>query len=426
MIYYSNLLKKIKNKKASIGIIGLGYVGLPLAGVFAKNNFNVTGIDIDLRKVKMLNKSKSYIKHIKNNFLEKIQKKFKATSNFKIINLLDIIIICLPTPLNNLKNPDLSYIQNTLVKIKPFLKKGQIIILESSTYPGSTKKMVQPIINQKKFILGKNFFLGYSPEREDPSNKKYSISNIPKLLSGTTPECKELTKTIYSKIVKKTVSMSCIEAAEFTKIFENTFRSVNIALVNELKLLSTKTKLNINEIINAASTKPFGFKAFQPGPGVGGHCIPIDPYYLNWVAKKNDMKINFIGLAGKINDMMPKWIVNESLKGKVVKKALILGVAYKKNVDDMRESPALDFIKILFKKKIKVDYHDPYIKIIKTRKFKKTLKSINIKKINNYDIVYLVTNHDNFNYKFIKKNAKLIIDTRNVFKKEIKDKIIKL
>tara|TARA_Y100000389_G_C17470712_1_gene530446 strand:- start:7730 stop:9010 length:1281 start_codon:yes stop_codon:yes gene_type:complete len=426
MIYYSNLLKKIKNKKASIGIIGLGYVGLPLAGVFAKNNFNVTGIDIDLRKVKMLNKSKSYIKHIKNNFLEKIQKKFKATSNFKIINLLDIIIICLPTPLNNLKNPDLSYIQNTLEKIKPFLKKGQIIILESSTYPGSTKKMVQPIINQKKFILGKNFFLGYSPEREDPSNKKYSISNIPKLLSGTTPECKELTKTIYSKIVKKTVSMSCIEAAEFTKIFENTFRSVNIALVNELKLLSTKTKLNINEIINAASTKPFGFKAFQPGPGVGGHCIPIDPYYLNWVAKKNDMKINFIGLAGKINDMMPKWIVNESLKGKVVKKALILGVAYKKNVDDMRESPALDFIKILSKKKIKVDYHDPYIKIIKTRKFKKTLKSINIKKINNYDIVYLVTNHDNFNYKFIKKNAKLIIDTRNVFKKEIKDKIIKL
>ena len=426
MNYYLKLLNNIIKKNVTVCIIGLGYVGLPLAGVFAKKKFSVVGIDIDSHKIKMLNKSRSYIKHIKDEFLIKIKKKFRATTNLGEIKNVDIIIICLPTPLNNRKNPDLSYIKNTLNQIKPYLKKGQMIILESSTYPGSTENMIQPIIKQKKFTLGKNFFLGYSPEREDPSNKKYNISNIPKLLSGSTTECKEITKTIYSKIVKKVVSMSSIKAAEFTKIFENTFRSVNIALVNELKLLSTKTKLNINEIVSAASTKPFGFKAFQPGPGVGGHCIPIDPYYLNWVAKKNNMTINFIGLAGKINDMMPRWIINESLKNRVVKKALILGVAYKKNVDDMRESPALEFIKILSKKQIIVDYHDPFIKLVQTRKFKKTLKSIDIKTINRYDIVYLLTDHDNFDYKFIKKNAKLIIDTRNVFKKEIKNKIIKL
>jgi UDP-N-acetyl-D-glucosamine dehydrogenase len=426
MNYKNILLNKIKTKKSVVGIIGLGYVGLPLAGVFAKKNFNVIGFDIDSYKINMLNKGKSYIKHIKNEFLGSINKKLIATTNFANIQNVDVIIICLPTPLTNKNNPDLSFITLTLNVIKKFLKKGQIIILESSTYPGSTKQMIQPIIKEKKFILGHDFFLGYSPEREDPSNKKYNISNIPKLLSGSTFECKNITSQLYSKVVKEVVLMSSIEAAEFTKIFENTFRSVNIALVNELKLLSTKTKLNINEIISAASTKPFGFKAFQPGPGVGGHCIPIDPYYLSWVAKKNNIKMNFIGLAGKINDMMPKWIIGESFKGRNIKKALILGVAYKKNVDDMRESPGLEFIKILLKKKIKVDYHDPYIKTIKTRKFKRTMKSIDIKKISNYDIVYLLTDHDIFNYSFIKHNAKFIIDTRNVYKSEIKNKIMKL
>ena len=426
MNYKNKLLDKIKKKESVIGIIGLGYVGLPLAGVFAKKNFNVIGFDIDPNKIDMLNQSKSYINHIKSKFLESINKKFTATTNFKNIQDVDVIIICLPTPLTRKKNPDLSFITSTLNIIKKYLKKGQIIILESSTYPGSTRQMIEPIIKQKKFILGNNFFLGYSPEREDPSNKKYNISNIPKLLSGSTLECKNITSLLYSKVVKKIVLMSSLEAAEFTKIFENTFRSINIALVNELKLLATKTKLNINEIISAASTKPFGFKAFQPGPGVGGHCIPIDPYYLSWVGKKNSIKMNFIGLAGKVNDMMPKWIISESLKGRNIKKALILGVAYKKNVDDMRESPALEFIKIFQKKGIKVDYHDPYIKIIKTRKFKRTMKSIDLKKISNYDIVYLLTNHDIFNYSFIKHNAKFIIDTRNVYKSEIKNKIMKL
>ena len=425
MTHKNILLNKINRKKSIIGIIGLGYVGLPLAVVFAKKKFNVLGFDIDQTKISSLNKNKSYIKHIKNSLLKTVSRKFESTTNFKLINKVDIIIICLPTPLNNKKNPDLSYIKNTLKVIKKYLKKGQIIILESSTYPGSTKEMIFPVLKNKKFELGKNFYLGYSPEREDPSNKKYNISNIPKLLSGATRNCTEVTKSIYAKIVKKTVVMSSIESAEFTKIFENTFRSINIALVNELKLLSTKTNLNINEIINAAATKPFGFKAFQPGPGVGGHCIPIDPYYLNWVAKKNKVKLNFIGLAGSINDKMPNWIINESLKNRSIKNALVLGVAYKKNVDDMRESPSLDFIKILSKRKIKVDYHDPYIKLIKTRKFKKTLKSVGLKKINKYDIVYLLTDHDVFDYDFIKKNSKLIIDTRNVYKM-VSNKIIKL
>ncbi len=421
MNYRNILLNKINSKKALVGIIGLGYVGLPLAGVFAKKNFNVVGFDIDPRKVAMLNKKKSYIKHIKNELLKTIGKKFIATTDFKNIKKLDVIIICLPTPLNNQKNPDLSYITNTLSHIKRYLNKGQIIILESSTYPGSTQEMLNPIIKNKNFTLGKDFFLGYSPEREDPSNKKYNISNIPKLLSGATYDCKVITKKLYSSIVKKVVLMTCIEAAEFTKIFENTFRSINIALVNELKLLATKTKLNINEIIRAASSKPFGFKAFEPGPGVGGHCIPIDPYYLNWIAKKNKIKMNFIGLAGKINEMMPSWVIKNALRNRTIKKALILGVAYKKNVDDMRESPALEFIKILSKKKIKVDYYDPYIKNIKTRKFKKSFKSIDIKKIHQYDIVFLLTDHDILDYDFIKKNSKLIIDTRNVYKKNYKN-----
>ena len=426
MNYKNILLNKINAKKTTIGIIGLGYVGLPLAGVFAKRKFNVIGFDIDEQKVQMLNKGKSYIRHIQDDLLKSINKKFIATVDFTNIKNVDIIIICLPTPLTHKKNPDLSFITSTLKIIGKFLKKGQIIVLESSTYPGSTKEMVQPVLDQKKLTLGNDFFLGYSPEREDPSNKKYNISNIPKLLSGSTDECKAITKAIYSKVIKKVVMMSSIEAAEFTKIFENTFRSINIALVNELKQLSTKTKLNINEIIAAANTKPFGFKAFQPGPGVGGHCIPIDPYYLNWVAKKNNIKMNFIGLAGKINDKMPEWIIGESLKKRKIKSALVLGVAYKKNVEDMRESPALEFIKILSKKKIKVDYHDPYIKLVKTRKFKKTLKSVDIKKINDYDIVYLLTDHDIFDYKFIKDKSKLIVDTRNVYKKEITNRIIKL
>ncbi len=424
MHYKKLLLKKINNKKAKVGIIGLGYVGLPLAKLFLRKKFDVTGFEVDKSKVINLNKGKSYIKHINETQITN-KKNLLATWNFKKINSVDIIILCLPTPVNTNKTPNLSYIKKALINIKSHLKAGQIIILESSTYPGSTREILNKFLIKNKFIIGKNFFLGYSPEREDPNNKNFHIENIPKLCSGITKSCKTITENIYKKIVNKVVSVSSIETAEFTKVFENTYRSVNIALVNEMKLLAKKKKLNINEIIKAADTKPFGFQAFQPGPGVGGHCIPIDPYYLSWVAKKNNLKSNFVDLAGKVNDEMPNWIIKESLKIKKIKKALIIGVAYKKNIDDVRESPALKFIKILNQKKIKINYFDPYIKKLKFKK-NKILKSVKLQNLKYYDIIYIITDHDCIDYKKIKNSAKLIIDTRNVFKKEIEDKIIKL
>ena len=423
MTYKSNLLSKIKHNKAKIGVIGLGYVGLPLACSFAKKKFQVIGFDIDKNKVKKINSNISYIKHISNLKIKNCSKNFKATNNFELINQVDVIILCLPTPVKKNLTPDLSYIISTLKNAKKYFKKGQVLILESSTYPGSTKQIILPYL--RNFTVGKNFFLAYSPEREDPNNQKYQIKNIPKICSGYSKNCLTLSKKLYEKIIEKVVSVSNLETAEFTKLYENIYRSVNIGLVNELKIISNKLNLNIYEIINAAKTKPFGFQEFYPGPGVGGHCIPVDPYYLSWVAKKNNIKTNLIYHAGKINSQMPSWIINKTLKENKIKKALILGVAYKKNVDDMRESPALDFIKILRKKKIKVDYHDPYIKFLKTRKIKRVMKSVNINTLDKYDIVYLVTDHDVFNYNLIKKKAKLIVDTRNVYKSKTK-KILKL
>ena len=424
MHYKKQLLKKINNKKAKVGIVGLGYVGLPLAKLFSRKKFEVIGFEVDKSKVIKLKEGKSYINHINNKKITS-EKNLLATWDFKMINRVDIIILCLPTPVNANKTPNLSYIKKALNNIKSHLKAGQIIILESSTYPGSTREIINNFLIKNKFIIGKNFFLGYSPEREDPNNKTFHIENIPKLCSGVSKSCKIITENIYKKIVNRVVSVSSIETAEFTKVFENTYRSVNIALVNEMKLLAKKKKLNINEIIDAANTKPFGFQAFQPGPGVGGHCIPIDPYYLSWVAKKNNLKSNFVDLAGKVNDEMPNWIIKESLKIKKIKKALIVGVAYKKNIDDVRESPALEFIKILNQKKIKTNYFDPYIKKLALKK-NKILKSVKLQNLKYYDIIYIITDHDCIDYKKIKNNAKLIIDTRNVFKKEIKDKIIKL
>ena len=349
MNYYSELSTKIFNKKSQIAIIGLGYVGLPLALQFSKNKFNVTGFDIDEIKINKLNKAKSYIKHISDKEIKNYKKRIFFTSDFKNISFCDVIILCLPTPVTKNFKPDLSFIKKTMLKIKKYLCKGQILILESSTYPGSTKQILTPYLN--KFELGNNFFLGYSPEREDPNNKKFKLVNIPKICSGYSNNCLNITVQIYKKIIKKTIKVSNIETAEFVKLYENIYRSVNIGLVNELKMVSNKLKLNIYEIIKAASTKPFGFQAFYPGPGVGGHCIPVDPYYLSWIAKKNNIKTNLIYHAGKINSSMPRWVVSEILKRKKIKKVLIVGVAYKKDLDDTREAPAIDFIKILRKKK---------------------------------------------------------------------------
>lgn len=417
MNYYSELSTKIFNKKTQIAIIGLGYVGLPLALQFSKNKFNVTGFDIDEIKINKLNKAKSYIKHISDKEIKNYKKRIFFTSDFKKISFCDVIILCLPTPVTKNFKPDLSFIKKTMLKIKKYLCKGQILILESSTYPGSTKQILTPYLN--KFELGNNFFLGYSPEREDPNNKKFKLVNIPKICSGYSNNCLNITVQIYKKIIKKTIKVSNIETAEFVKLYENIYRSVNIGLVNELKMVSNKLKLNIYEIIKAASTKPFGFQAFYPGPGVGGHCIPVDPYYLSWIAKKNNIKTNLIYHAGKINSNMPRWVVSEILKRKKIKKVLIVGVAYKKDLDDTREAPAIDFIKILRKKKISVSYHDPNVKFLKSRNLKNTLnsKNLNSNELKKYDCVIIVTNHSNINYDLIKKNSKLIIDTRNILPK---------
>ena len=422
MNYFNELKKKINNKKVTIGVIGLGYVGLPLVFLYLKKKFNVIGFDKDTQKLKDLKKGKSYLSHISDQYLKKALKwNFRTSNNFKLINETDIIILCLPTPLTSTLKPDLSYIKNTLTNILPNLKKGQLIILESSTYPGSTREIISDRLKKNKFNIGKNFFVGYSPEREDPSNKKFTIENIPKICSGISKNCTQLTKIIYSKIINKIVLVKNIETAEFTKIFENTFRSVNIALVNEMKILCHKLKLNIFDIINAAKTKPFGFQPFYPGPGVGGHCIPVDPYYLSWLAKKKKMKLNFVELAGNINRKMPTWIINQSLiKNRKKLKILLIGVSYKKNVGDTRESPALDFIKILKKSGHIVNFYDPIVKKISSRKLKDEMKSIklNLKNLKNQDLVYILTNHSNINYRLIENHAKKIIDIRNVFKKK--------
>lgn len=319
MNYYSELSTKIFHKKTQIAIIGLGYVGLPLALQFSKKKFNVTGFDIDKIKINKLNKAKSYIKHISDSEIKNYKKRISFTSNFKKISICDVIILCLPTPVTKNFKPDLSFIKKTMQNINNFLRKGQILILESSTYPGSTKQILTPYL--KRFKIGINFFLGYSPEREDPNNSKFKLKNIPKICSGYTNTCLNVTANIYKKIIKKIIKVSNIETAEFVKLYENIYRSVNIGLVNELKMVSNKLNLNIYEIIKAASTKPFGFQAFYPGPGVGGHCIPVDPYYLSWIAKKNNIKTNLIYHAGKINSSMPNWVISEILKKKKNKKS---------------------------------------------------------------------------------------------------------
>ena len=424
MNFKINLIKNIQKKKVKIGVIGLGYVGLPLVCLFLQNKYKVIGFDNDKKKIRNLKNKKSYIKHLQNQINQINKSNFFPTSNYKFINDIDIIILCLPTPLKLNKSPDLSYINNTLNLISKFLKKGQLIILESSTYPGSTKKLIDPILKNKKFNIGKDFFVGYSPEREDPNNTKFTLVNIPKICSGYTINCKEITGILYRKIIKKIVSVSDIKIAEFTKLYENIYRSINIGLVNELKIVANKLNLNIYEIINAAKTKPFGFQPFYPGPGIGGHCIPIDPYYLSWIAKKNKVSTNLIYHAGKINSLMPKWIISETLKKTELNKVLLIGVAYKKEVDDTRESPSLEFIKLLNKKKIKIDYHDPNVKSLKSRKLKKIYysKPLNKKMLENYDCVFILTDHKSINYNLIKSNSKLIVDTRNVYKKN--DKMI--
>ena len=429
-----DLKSKIKRHKSTIAIIGLGYVGLPLAIRFSEEGFKVVGLDVDEEKVKLLNSGKSYIEHIKEDDISAMSNNgFTATTDFSEITNVDVIILCVPTPLGVHNEPDLSYIHGTLKNIKPHLKENQLLILESTTYPGTTEEILVPFIesipdsslithHSSLFTIGENFFIGYSPEREDPGNKNYTIKTIPKVVSGYTKNCLELTKTLYDQIVNQTVPVSSPKVAEMTKIMENIHRAVNIGLVNELKMVANKLAIDIYEVINAAATKPFGFTPYYPGPGLGGHCIPIDPFYLTWKAKEVGMNTRFIELAGEINTKMPDYViqkVSEALNnvGKPIKgsKILILGLAYKKNVDDLRESPSLEIIDKLIERGGDVAFIDPFFETIPhTRKHKFELKGkkLNARILSNADIVLLATDHDDFDYNLIERESKLIIDTR--------------
>lgn len=435
---HNQLLNKIENKSAVIGIIGLGYVGLPLALEFALKGFRTIGFDIDETKIPVLNAGKSYIKHIKADKIKKAVsgKKFFPTADFSRLPEADAIIICVPTPLNEHREPDMTYIENSGKIIAQYLRQGQFVSLESSTYPGTTEEILQtmcenaPIIQKtgnQKFVVGKDFYLAFSPEREDPNNPKYSTSTIPKVVGGVTPNCLKIAVELYNQVIVKTVPVSSPRAAEATKLLENIYRSINIALVNELKMVFERMNIDVWEVINAASTKPFGFQPFYPGPGLGGHCIPIDPFYLTWKAREFEISTKFIELAGEINTYMPYYVVekagevlNKFKKSLNGSKILILGASYKKDIDDMRESPSLKLIEILREKGAKVDYNDPYVpKLPKTRKYQYDMVSVNLNKNNlaKYDMVLLSTDHTDYNYKFLNSASKLILDTRNAFEK---------
>jgi len=422
-----DLEKSLHGFTSQIGVIGMGYVGLPLALRFAEVGYNTVGFDTDKMKIKKLSSGESYIQHIPTDRIKSlVNNNFLVTDDWSIIQKIDAIIICVPTPLTAENEPDLQFIRATLQSIQPFLKEGQLLILESTTYPGTTEEELVVFARQCGFVVGKNYFIGYSPEREDPGNQIYNTKNIPKIVSGYTSNCLHLTKVLYDSILDSTVSVSSTRAAEMTKILENVHRAVNIGLVNELKIIADKMDIDIHEVIEAASTKPFGFTPYYPGPGLGGHCIPIDPFYLSWKAKKYGVTARFIKLAGIINTSMPKWVIeklknsltlrNKSLNGATV---LILGLAYKKNVDDVRESPSLELMSLLINNGAIVDYSDPFIKETPiTRKHKFSLKSVNLTapKIASYDAILLATDHDIFDYEKIEKYSQLIVDTRGRFK----------
>ena len=434
-----HILEKIKNKSVVVGIVGMGYVGLPLGMAFARKKINVLGFDLDERKINLLKKGKGYLKHISDDKIKKVVDSgyLKATTDFSLLPEVDAILICVPTPLTEHREPDMSYVESTTKMIAKYIRKGQLVALESTTYPGTTQELLLPLFEtnggKNKFKVGKDFYLAFSPEREDPNNPDFTTAEIPKVVGGVTPQCSKVAKALYDLVIIKTVPVSSPGAAEATKLLENIFRSVNIALVNELKMVFDRMNIDIWEVIAAASTKPFGYKAFYPGPGLGGHCIPIDPFYLTWKAREFEINTKFIELAGEINTYQPYYVVEKSMESlnKFKKalngsKVLILGAAYKKDIDDMRESPSLKLIEIYREKGAIVDYSDPLIPTLpKTRKYNYDMKSVKPTKENlkKYDLVVLSTDHTNFDYESIAKNSKLIIDTRNAFEnRKIKSK----
>jgi len=430
---HRELIEKIDNKLAVVGVIGLGYVGLPLVRELLKAGYHVVGFDIDSSKVDKINNGESYIKHIGNEFIHYFLNTghLKATSDFTEVSGVDIIIVCVPTPLGAHFEPDLQYVRNSVGEIAKYLKKGHTVILESTTYPGTTDEELLPMLQQSGLVVGRDFFLGYSPEREDPGNKEFTTHRITKIVSGITEHCCEVVSHLYKQIIDSVFEASNTRVAESAKLLENIYRAVNIALVNELKVILTRMDIDIWEVIEAAKTKPFGFQAFYPGPGLGGHCIPIDPFYLTWKAREHDIHTRFIELAGEINTGMPSYIVDRALRalnsmGKPMKgsKILILGVTYKPDVDDMRESPSMKLIELLNAEGALVEYSDPYIPVLPvTRKYRFNLKSIPVtpENLHEQDLVIVSTDHSNIDYKMIADHAALIIDTRNALSNEARN-----
>jgi len=434
---HQRLLEMIKEKTAVVGIVGFGYVGLPLAIHFGRHGFKVIGFDVDARKIDKILHGESYIKHIPEESIKELidKKQLDVTIDFSRLKEADCILICVPTPLTDKMEPDLSYLLSTTETISQHLRQGHLIVLESTTYPGTTEEMLLPSLASSGMRIGEDFFLAFSPEREDPGNKKYHAANTPKVVGGVTRPCLEVSMALYNTITQ-TVPVSSTKAAELTKLLENTFRSVNIAMVNELKILAHKMGIDLFEVIDAAATKPFGYTPFYPGPGLGGHCIPIDPFYLAWKAKEYDFSARFIHLAGEINVSMPYYVIEKTIEAlNKYKKSLngsrimILGMAYKKDIDDDRESPGYAIMKLLSEKDAIVTYNDPWIPELEpTRKynFQMTSTAITPEILAEMDAVIIVTDHSDYDFEEIVKFSRIVIDTRNATKdvKDKQDKII--
>jgi len=433
------LLRKIRQNRAVIGVVGLGYVGLPLVREFISGGARVVGFDVDPAKVKALAAGKSYIEHIPSKTVKEMvrSKRFTATTDFKGLKKVDCILICVPTPLTKMHEPDMTYVEVTARTVAANSRKGQLVVLESTTYPGTSREVMLPILETSGLKVGKDLFLAFSPEREDPGRKDYTTKTIPKVVGGYDRNSLKAAVACYEIAIDTVVAVSSCEAAEAAKILENTYRCVNIALVNELKILFDRMGIDVWEVIRAASTKPFGFTPFYPGPGLGGHCIPIDPFYLSWKAREYGLTTRFIELAGEINISMPLFVVRKLMeamneRGKAIKgsKVLVLGLAYKKDIDDVRESPSLELIELLKARGAKVDYNDPHVP--RTHKMREhdlrmTSRKLGAKMLAAYDAVLISTDHSDYDYQYIVDHSKLVIDTRNATKavKRGRKKIIK-
>ena len=427
-VMVSPLVDMIRKREAKVGVVGLGYVGLPLGMAFAEAGFPVTGLDIDKRKIEKIDKGESYIKHIPSEPLRKLSSegKLKATTDFAKAAEMDCIVICVPTPLTVSREPDMTYIIQTGEALAPYVRRNQLFVLESTTYPGTTEEVLKPLLEKNGLKAGVDFHLAFSPEREDPGNKSFNTKTIPKIVGGFTPGCLEVAQALYSSALKETVAVSSTRVAELSKLLENIFRCVNIAMVNEMKMLCDRMGIDVWEVIQAASTKPFGFMPFYPGPGLGGHCIPIDPFYLTWKAREFEFHTKFIELAGEVNTQMPYYVVTRTMEAlnkhrKTLNgsKILCLGAAYKKDIDDMRESPSLRVISLLKEKGAEVCYHDPYVpKLEKGHGFHHEMKSVPLspETLGQYDAVVILTDHSSIDYAMVVQQSQCVIDTRNATK----------